>query len=232
MQFLVVPISISIMLIALTSYLRFRNWRLLFLSVAFLLLAIPPTLNLLASMEVELGLSPWTVSELLYASFIFSTASVLPFAILAYIYFNERKNQSITITRPQWAFGGLLLLAEVGFIIFILLTNFGYTDLSSAFSTWQLLSLLNFISSSVAYVLIILIVISLFSYYKAKKKKNTLVVMMGFVCFLFSQGYGIFNYFLYTLANPNVLGFGLVLSLQLAGYIAFLAALLRLKVFR
>jgi hypothetical protein len=221
------------MLLSLTSYLKFRNWRLLFLSVAFFLLAIPPTIHLIAYSGLVSQLPSGSSSVLFGISFIFSTASVISFALLAYVYFNERKTQSIEISRAQWVIGGFLILAEVGFAIYVVNSSSGYLDLSSASTSSGYPALLNFLLGSVAYVLIILIIISLFSYYRAKNTRTTLVVMIGFVCLLFSQGYGIFIYFLYVIPDQSYyLGYGLVTSFELAGYIAFLAALLRLKVFR
>ncbi len=233
MRMVIAPVAISIMLISLTSYLKFRNWRLLFLSVAFFLLSIPPTIHLIAYSGLVSQLPAGSSSVLYGISFIFSTASVVSFALLAYVYFNERKTQSIEISRTQWVVGGLLILAEVVFAIYVVNSSVEYLDLSSGSVSSGYLPLLNFVLGSVAYVLIILIVISLFSYYRAKKTRTTLVVMIGFVCLLFSQGYGIFIYFLYVIPTHNhYLSYGLVTSFELAGYIAFLAALLRVKVFR
>ena len=231
MRILITPISISIMFIALGSYLRFRNWRLLYLSVAFLLLSIPFAIDLLTYSGIESESSGWTLSQLYYISFIFSTASFLPFALLAYVYFDERRTQAIKITTAQWIIGGVLLLAQISFIVYTLLFNYSYSD--SEFGIAPTLYLLNFILTNISYLLIILIAISLFSYYRAKKTKNTLIVMMGFVCLLFGQGYGVFNYLVHYLPSTNYsVGNVLVTSFELAGYIAFLIALLRLKVFR
>ena len=58
------------------------------------------------------------MSILGYVSYIFSVASVLPFAILAYVYLYERRTQSIKITRNQWIVGGAALLIQICLIAF------------------------------------------------------------------------------------------------------------------
>jgi hypothetical protein len=234
MRILIAPTAIGITLISFSSYLKFRNWRLLFLSAAFLLLSIPPTIELVLFSGLFQGIPAWTMSELFYISYIFSTASVLPFALLTCVYFNERKTRSIVITRNQWILGGLLVLAELVFITYALVLFFGNNGNSSAQVTWDFFSLLNFISGCISYILIILIITSLFSYYRAKKTKSTLVVMTGFIFLLLSQLYGnISSLLFYSPRLSYNLGVGLVTtSIELAGYIAFLIALLHPKVFR
>jgi hypothetical protein len=164
------------------------------------------------------------MSILSYVSFIFSVASVLPFAILAYVYLYERKTQSIKITRNQWIIGGAALLIQLSLIVY------ETTQYSYLFSGDNNLGLISFISESVTGRLIILIVISLFAYYRAKKKRYTLLVMIGFILLFFGLGYGVDYVSITQLTIWDY--YGVLPLLELAGYVAFLAALIRLRVFR
>jgi hypothetical protein len=223
---LIAPVAVLITLISLRGYYKFRDWRLLFLSVAFLLFSVPPIANLLQISYTGplLGLSPWTISILAYVSYIFSVASVLPFAILAYVYLYERRTQSIKITRNQWIIGGAALLIQFCLIIY------ETTQYSYLFTGDNYLGLVSFISGGITSLLVILIVISLFAYYRAKRKRYTLLVMIGFICLFFGLGYGVDYFSMIQLSIWDYYGF--LPFLELAGYVAFLAALVRLRVFR
>ena len=222
MQVMIAPISISIAIIALKSYLRFRNWRFLFLSLAFFILSIPPLFVIF----------PILFNSNQYSHF-FYVASVLPFALLAFVYFDERRKQSIKITRSQWIIGGLPIIAYIILLSYILIPILGRMDLASEFGLMNYLNLIEYISGSIGYLLIILIVMSLFSYYRVKRTVNTLVVMIGFICLLFSHGFGLIYFVSIFIPRQDLLlEIGLMRSFELAGYIAFLAALVRLKVLR
>jgi hypothetical protein len=224
---LIVPVSVCITLIALRSYFKFRNWRLLFLSVAFLLLAISPTINLLINLSAMFFLSAWWYSALSYFSYIFSIATILPFSLLAYVYFNERKTQSITITRRQWSVGGAIFLVQLGSVIYEFDSFHGYYPTLGG-SSYPFL--VDFISGSLASLLIVLIVISLWSYYQARRSRNTLLVMTGFICLFIGLGFGII--YIALLHSDPLFSIGFLQLVELSGYIAFLVALIRLKVFR
>jgi hypothetical protein len=225
-QVLIGPISLSVALISLRSYLKFPNWRLFFLFAAFLSLSIPPTIRFVFAF-----FPVWSLIDIYYLSYLI--ASVLPFFLLAVVYSNERKTQSIVITRNQWIVGGLFILLEIGFILEVLIFDYGRYDYSAASGGATYLALIEFIIGSLGYLLLILTVISLFSYYRAKRTRNTLVVMIGFVCLLISHAYGVVNYVLLLVPLHDYnLEYWLVGSIELAGYIAFLAALIRLKVYR
>ena len=233
LHLLIAPVALIIALISLDSYRKFRNWRLLFLSVAFLLLSIPPLIDLVRYSGALSGLSDWIDSELYYVSLIFSLFSGVPFALLAYVYMDERKKQSIEITRGQWIAGGFLILAEAAFVLSGLGSYIGAIDPYSGPSSLGVMFLVLFVTGSISYVLIILAVISLFSYYRAKGTRNTLLVMIGFFCLLMSHGYGVLGYLIHTIPGQDQdLGGGLVALIELGGYIAFLVALLRLRIYR
>jgi hypothetical protein len=223
MQVLIAIISISIAIISMKNYSIFRNWRLLSLSISFFILSIPPFFSILSFL-----LSTVQFFLILYV------ASVLPFALLAVVYFDERMKQAINITQEQRVVGGSLVLADIILIVYILLYIFPGAGILGFWPSYNLY-LIGFISANIGYLLVILIVISLFSYYQVKRTANTLVVMIGFICLLFSHGFGLLSYLYWTNipVQGTPIGFGLVeKSLELAGYIAFLVALVRLKVVR
>jgi hypothetical protein len=148
----------------------------------------------------------------------------LAFAVLAYIYYSERRARGIKITRLHWIVGGLVVGTFFSLLAYLILTV-GYLtlDLGQAIS-WSL-----FVIGIP--VLEIYIIVSLFSYYKGVKNKNTLIVMAGFVC-LFSY-YLVITFLSYLLSHvwdyDVSFVFALASALTLAGYTLFLVALLRPK---
>jgi hypothetical protein len=231
LRMLVAPITIAIALTAFASYLRFRNWRLLFLAAAFLLLSVSPVIQLVLFPGLVPGLSAWTAAELAYASYIFSIASVLPFALLAYVYFNERKTRSIEITPALWTVGGLLMAAGLVLLVYQIVAIYWQLNGVAVTVAPGPLVPIGFISGGVSYLLIILIVISLFSYHRARRTGNTLLVMVGFICLLISWLIDVLAFMWLSPSMYNYyLGQVMAATIALAGYITFLAALLRLKV--
>lgn len=222
MQLLTAPILISIAVISLRSYLRFPNWRLLFLSIAFFILSVQPFFFVFS-----LFFSPIHFYLISYVTF------VLPFALLAIVYNDERRKQSIKITQRQWIVGGLMVFADIILTLYILMSIFLRIDSLRELGVYSDLFWAGVFFSNIGNLLIILIVISLFSYYQVKRSVNTLVVMIGFICLLFSHGLGLLSYFLPIIPMQDpFLGFGILRSFEIAGYIAFLVALVRLKVVR
>lgn len=233
MEVLISAISLSITAISLTGYWKVRNRRLLLLAFAFLLLSLEP---LLASLH-SIGLYSIPLADMndaMYWEVVLSSISLVAFAVLSYLYLKERKTQSIKISQNQWIVGGVLILIEICFACYISFTYIGQSNSNyGMFQEWQLLNFLMVLIESISYVLIILIVISLFSYYRAKNTKNTLVVMIGFIFLMLGDGFGIFGNLLYLLPIQSPYQhLSMSVAFELAGYIAFLVALLRLKGFR
>jgi hypothetical protein len=198
-------------------------------------LAIPPIIFSLIfyGLIIELPIDLGDVPELQYLNIITSILTLFAFTLLTYVYSNERKAQSIKITRTQWLVGGLLGLVAMGFNLFMLISAIA----GHIFIEYAATILLGGIST----LLIIYIVISLFSYYRVKKHSNTLVVMTGFVCLLLSKMVIAFHAILLITnapsAGPQYRGefsawSGLAALIEVGGFIVFLVALLRLKVFR
>lgn len=243
MQVVILLISASVTLISLNSYRKFKNERLLLLAVAFLFISISALLKVYTYLQSVQRLGQGPLSEANVTSYfltlsLISVVLIVGFAILAYLYYTERKALSIRISRPQWIIGGIILLVQIGFFVFYFLfplTNFMSSAgiNSTEFGDLVLANLISSVTSTFYCVLLIFIIISLFSYYRAKRTENTLVVMIGFICLLVGNSFSIFGYLLswaQYLANGQSLG--LTDVIELAGYIAFLVALLRLKVMR
>jgi hypothetical protein len=146
---------------------------------------------------------------------------------LAYVYINERKTQSIRISRNLWIVGGIIFLGQLGLIVYEVVSSY---NLPYGNSSWYQPYLIDYIFGGVASLLIIMIVISLFAYYRAKRTKNTLLVIIGFIFLFVGYGYGVplFSIFQGTYLNYNY--YGLQYFFELIGFIAFLVALIRLKV--
>lgn len=227
-------IAAAIMLISLISYRKFRNWRLLFLGVAFLLISIWPISGPFLTYVFPNLATGWSILEYSYLNAFYSITLIIAFAILTYIYYNEIITQSIKIGKIQWFFAVLLILAELVFVycyVSPLVYQLGYVQ-DGEIRNLLVLAILQYLFAGVSYILNILIIISLFSYFRAKHTNNTLVVMLGFIFLLFSQAYSLFGYLLISISGDYSQEMLAVLSFELVGFLAFMIALLRVRVFR
>lgn len=232
---IIAVISLTISGVSLRNYVEFRNWRLLFLTFAFLLLAIPPTILTLQVSGALSSLSHDTMDELNYVAFIFSASSFVPFAFLGYVYSDEMKKQSIKITGRQWAWASALVISAFALYTYAFLNGYKSENLFAGQTIPDQLNALYFLMNGISDLLIVVIIVSLFAYYRAKGKKNTLVVMTGFSCLFISQLCSMLSYNL--IARDNIASISwsggadpLTEGIALIGYFAFLLALVRLKV--
>jgi len=212
-------ISLVIGLIALRGFMLFRNWRFLFLSLAFLVLSILPLTVFIDFFVSKATFNlPGNNAPIL----------VIALALLSIVYADEIRKESIKITRTQWLVVGTLILPELILIIFLLSENHGDQ------SFFDYLYIVFYMG--VAYVLIILVLASLFTYYKTKGGRSTLLTMMGFICLLFGQMIGVSIYvyvFIFALLPfaPSSAGYFLMVGfINLLGYLAFLVAMIRTRV--
>ena len=224
------PIAIIISILALRGFYKMRNWRLLFLAVAFLLLSLPYLFDSVLFLGSFSFISSWSASELDYAFLLLSMESVVPFGLLAYVYVDEVRKNSIKITRVEYSFAiGLIL---VGCAI-LASQSFFWSGLGWGISDaypWPFF-LIYSIFLIISYVMLILIILCQYSFFRAKRTKGTLVIMSGFICLLFSQGYGPMFYIMTNMDRAG-LGFMSATLLELTGYLLFLFALLRLRFFK
>jgi hypothetical protein len=219
-------VALSIALMALKGYVRFRSWRLFFLATAFLILSMSPLLDTARLLGDYLATSQWTLDALEFASYLFTLCSVAAFFLIAYVYWDERRVQSIIFTRSQAIVGGGLLVIE-----FLLFLAVAWTPFSEVLRyQFQLPTALYLVFTAVSHFLALFISISLYSYYKAKRTRNTLFAFIGFILILFSQSYGLFGWATEAISLMADYQSSLVAtaSFELLGYLAFLVGLLRL----
>ncbi len=216
-------VALSIAVLALRGYVRFQSWRLFFLAAAFLILSISPLLDVVRLIGSYTGLSQWDLDALEFASYLFILSYVVAFFLIAYVYWDERRNNSIFFTRAQaWVGCGVLL---VEFLFFLWVT---WVPLSEGLLySLQLFFYLLLASTVVSHLLVLFIVISLYSYYRAKRTENTLLTLIGFSLILLTQSFRlIYGTYHYSVGDP--LSLYMIAPIELCGYLLFLVGLLRL----
>jgi hypothetical protein len=223
-------VALAITLIALRSFARFRSWRLFFLAAAFFLLSLPPALDFIRLIWLPMAMDPWALNRIEFISYMFTLASVVAFALIAYVYWDEKKTRSIQFSRGQIALCVLLIAAQLSFFLFA-----SWWRLSEISMPDNLTAVLYLAFTNVSCILTIFIIISLYSYYRTKRTANTLVAMVGFILILLGQAYGVYSSIAQELlsngfGNQKALSF--IAVFELLGYLAFLIALVRLRLIK
>jgi hypothetical protein len=225
--------AVSVAVVAFWNYLRIRSWKLVVLSMSYAMLAASYVMSYLYS-HYSSNFS-W-IGDFEYGVRIISNLENLlwfiALALLAYIYYSERRARGIKITKLRWVVGGLviaIILSPMAYIIIyggsltFILSNPGQALVDGSV-------FLLFIGIT---VLEVYIVASLYSYYKSVKNKNTLIVMSGFVCLLSSQQINMMVWLFYLMLMMNatdVLAVSVLgLAINISGFSLFLVALLRTK---
>lgn len=223
-------VALAITLIALRSYVRFRSWRLLFLASAFFLLSLPPALDFIRLVWFPVTMDPWALDRIEFISYMFTLASMVAFALIAYVYWDEKRTRSINFSRGQIVLGVLLIAAQ---LLFFLVAS--WWRLSEIAMPYNLTAVLYLAFTNVSCILTIFIIISLYSYYLTKGTTNTLVAMVGFILILLGQAYGIYSSMAQELLS-NAFGdqeaLSFIAGFELLGYLAFLIALVRLRLMK
>jgi hypothetical protein len=235
LEILVSLIAVSIAVVAFWNYLRIRSWKLVVLSMSYAILAASYVMSYLFS-HYPSSFS-WIgdrVSEhgATIVSNLYGLLWFIALALLAYIYYSERRARGIKITKLRWVVGGLVIATILSPMAYIIIYGGALTFILS--NPGQALVdgsvFLLFIGIT---VLEVYIVASLYSYYRCVKNKNTLIVMSGFVCLLFSQLVTMmtFLFLLMHILNDTdmLVVYVLRLALNIAGFSLFMVALLRPK---
>jgi hypothetical protein len=208
-------VSLVIAVIALAGYVRLRSWRLLFLGASFTILSVPYLIDIWQFLGLSPGSDGWAISELNYISFIYSLFSWAAFALLAFVYLDEMRRESIALTKKQSWMCVLMVTAEmVGVLVSFWFNHYNFLRFYDF-----LPNLLIMLSTMASFSLIIFITVCLFSYHQRKKKKQTAIVLAGFVIILF--GYSL--WFMDTLLKGDYLGSSV---LWLIGYAVLLLAII------
>ncbi len=233
LELLIVLLSFSISIIALWKYILFRSWKLLALSVSFLLMGVPSIIMFyIFSGFFGEPLNIPDIVSLFKINIYLGLILILGVSLLAYVYYRERKERSIKISKAQWIVGIIPIIwvafFAIGLLLFVINNGSSYVTITSS-SSLPVEYYVYSTEGSIIYIIEIYIVISLYSQYRIIKNTNTIFVLSGFLCFLltpiisyiiFSSGYAFIpdmgvNYV------PRVIG--------LFGYLMILVALLRLR---
>jgi hypothetical protein len=219
---LVGPVALTIGLISLRGYLLFRNWKFLFLSMAFILISIKPLLDLLLNLnlfansrlipfwqsrEVELGIS------------------ILAFMLLAFLYTDEQRTSSIKISKLQWVAFAILAISYpvIGFI------NVGssfWVSFSGGYQAWISLLFVNWIF----YVIILIVIMSLLAHYRIKRSSITILSIVGFICILLGYAYPLLSTITFLDSWPGLFYLGFAGPVTLFGYVLILVAIIQTRV--
>ncbi|GEM_PF-2094010 len=227
---LIGAISLAIASIGLRGYLRVKNWKSLFLTIAFLIISV----SSLFSIPQAAGLAQW--STLLpgpgsgYGQLLPILRTILQsvaFILLATIYADELRARIIELSRAQ--------LDALSVLLAIILVTVSYVGIESAlYFPFGLLALITYVFAAISTLMLLLIVASLFSYWRENDDSSTLIILTGFVFILayelfitlsFDQS---FLEWVNTITNGLAEPIGAIFSLL--GYALFLLAIIRLRV--
>ena len=128
-------ISLTIALIALRGYARFKSWRLFFISTSFFLLSVPLVIGLFDFIGLFDYTSSWNVSILEYLAFIFTITAFVAFGLLALIYLDQQRKKFISFSKTQIIVGFVLIIFQIMLSLWISSrVNFsvywGYNDIT------------------------------------------------------------------------------------------------------
>lgn len=234
-------IAIGVAIVAFWNYWKIRNRNLFVLAVAYTLLAathiITPIAFILSFNYHHLGQG--NVYSIIAS--INSGLLLTVFALLAYVYYTERRARGIKIDKFHWFIGCLVIAPLVVALIYFALAT-GFTFMVHMDNTAISYLIIPYLSGIPIIALQTHTIISLHSYYQNVKNRNTLIVMAGFIFLLLAYVASFLAPVLLQILRDNVDVVAAVqshsyiviegmlgLSLTLAGYILFLVAMLRLK---
>jgi hypothetical protein len=224
-------VAVLISAIALVAYIRTRSWKTLFLSASFFILAVP---QLFAFAQI-LGKTPYYsgLAVIDYSFYLSTFSTVIAFALLTYVYRDEKRAGSIMVGGWPRAVGYVLILAVWAVSSYMFID----TELSPAplaLTPYWFFSLARLVAMAVSATLLIVIVLSLYAYSKAERTKSTLIAMVGFGFILVAQIGMSLSYDPTLWRNVAISNGGwmywAIESLYLLGYLSFLAALALLRI--
>lgn len=227
-QLAIVPsIAMCVAILALWSYYKVRNQSFLLISASFFLMVIASafgTFFLYGKIFSYDDSSAWQLQIVIVS------ITLMAFALLAYVYYYEKKVQNIKDTKAQRLVGGFLVAIELAIILYSAIYRLNVLPTFPAYLAAF------YLISSVTFIVMIYVVVSLQSLYRVGMSKNTLIVLVGFSFLVVSSFVGSLSPILFEVLHlssspESVYTFSALTGLiTTVGYLAFLLALLRLKV--
>jgi hypothetical protein len=227
---LIGAITLIIASISLRGYLGVKNWKSLFLAIAFLIISF----SSIVYIPQAAGITQWSTSlpgpgsgnGQVLSIFITISQSVA-FIFLAAIYVDEQRVHTIELSRAQ--------IDALSVLFAITLVAFSYIGIKSAYYfPFGLLVLVTFIFAAISTLLLLLIVVSLFSYWRENDDSSILITLTGFVFILIYEIFTILSFDQPFLAWLNAVMNGqaelFVAVFSLVGYAFFLFVIIRLRV--
>jgi hypothetical protein len=230
--------AISVAIVAFWNYWKIRNWKLFALAAAYSLLA---AISIITPIVNMFFLNYNRQNDLYAVSSINSGLLLTAFALLAYVYYTERRACGIKIDKPHWFIGCLVVTPSIVSLIYFAIVT-GLTFKISLGNTTIYYQTIPYLSGILIMMLQTYTIISLHSYYQNVKNRNTLIVMAGFIFLLLAYTASFLSPVLLLIMGDHVDVVAAVqshsyifledivgLSLNLGGNVLFLVALLRLK---
>lgn len=227
---LIGAISLVIASIGLRGYLRVKNWKSLFLAIAFLIISV----SSLFSIPQAAGLAQWSTSlpgpgsgygqMVLILRTVFQSVA---FILLAAIYADELRVRIIELSRAQ--------LDALSVLLAIILVTVSYVGVKSAlYFPFGLLALMTYVFATISALMLLLIVVSLFSYWRENGDSSIFITLTGFVFILTYELFTTLSFDRSFLACVNTITDGraelIGAVFSLLGYAFFLFAIIRLRV--
>lgn len=229
-QILIVSIALAIAVIALVGFVKVRSWRLLSLAIAFALLAC----SMAAFPLAGLGWSYWSLydagSDMLFLSeypYILDIASftqMAAFLFIVVVYLDELRGRILEFSRAQ------LDLLAASIAVVVVLASYGFLFYGNELGH----PIFPFLSMLTSLVLTVVIIFFLYAYFRQNKNASTLIGMTGFLLILSFEAYLALSYYapLWSTFHNLTEGWSsaIMVTLSLLGYVAFLIAIVRVKV--
>jgi hypothetical protein len=225
---LVGPVALIIGLITLVGFARFRSWKFLLLSIAFLVISISPLLQFLSYMQL-LDSSLYQLYYVLQTHAMRYLLPTISFLLLAVVYTDELRTATVRIGKTGWITFGILVAS---YAILAIIIPFAINQLDPFRERFIIGLAPQIIDGWICFTIVLVAIASLYAHYQTKKKTNTLLTLAGFVLILLGQTGPLNLEFLY--AYPNEWSWALYLILvgpiTLFGFILLLAAIVKAKV--
>ena len=227
------PVPILISVFAFQSYFKIRSWKILFLSLAFLLLAIPMLFvpATFAGWFFDPGRTGIALIE--YTYYISAFSSAIAFTLLAYVYLDEKRRETIRIGELARTTTYILIALVWGFAAYLFSESFLSPQPIAITAIW-FLNIARLIAASISITLLIVVISSLRGYQKTERTPGTVKAIVGFSFILVAQLF-MNHYYAPQLWNEIMEAtsgwiFALIGATNFAGFLTFYVALYRVKV--
>ena len=180
------PLPILISIFAFQSYRKVRSWKILFLSLSFLLLAIPMMFVLATFAGWFFDPARYGITLIGDTYYLSAFNSVIAFALLGYVYLDEKRSKTIQIGKRARTTTYALISLVWAFTVYMFIESF-LSPLPIAVSAVWSLSVARLFAASISVTLLIMVISSLQAYHRMERTPGTVYAMIGFSFILVAQ---------------------------------------------